>query len=107
MAPIALVDNNGHGMNDGPLKPTRLRREPMKNSGSIDHLECFDITPIIGREYPSAKIKDMLNASNSAQQLRDLAITSLCLLLLPIAHADGSAQSANEVLCFSEHPKTI
>lgn len=52
-----------------------LRRQPLKNSGSIDHLEYCDVTPIIGREYPTAKLKDMLYAPNSEQQLRDLAIT--------------------------------
>jgi hypothetical protein len=53
----------------------KLRREPLKNSGSIDHLEYVDVTPTIGREYPTAKIKDILQASNAEQQLRDLAIT--------------------------------
>ncbi|KAI5922366.1 TfdA family taurine dioxygenase [Camillea tinctor] len=52
-----------------------LRRSPLVNSGSIDHLEYVDVTPIIGREYPTAKIRDIIDASNSKQQLRDLAIT--------------------------------
>ena len=52
-----------------------LVREPLKNSGSIDHLEYRDVTPIIGREYPTAKIRDILYASNAEDQLRDLAIT--------------------------------
>jgi len=54
----------------------KLRVEPLKNSGSIDHLEYFDVTPIIGREYPTAKIKDILQAPNAEDQLRDLAITT-------------------------------
>ena len=62
--------SNGNG-----TKTAKLRREPLKNSGSIDHLEYVDVTPIIGREYPNAKIKEMLDAENSEQQLRDLAIT--------------------------------
>ena len=53
----------------------RLMREPLKSSGSIDHLEYRDVTPIIGREYPTAKIRDILYASNAEDQLRDLAIT--------------------------------
>jgi len=56
----------------------KLRREPLKNSGSIDHLEYVDVTPIIGREYPTAKIKAILEATNYEQQLRDLAIT-ICM----------------------------
>ena len=33
------------------------------------------MTPIIGREYTTAKLKDMLDAPNAEEQLRDLAIT--------------------------------
>ena len=53
----------------------RLQRDRMKNSGSIDYLDYFDVTPIIGREYPTAKLKDILQAPNAEQQIRDLAIT--------------------------------
>jgi len=52
-----------------------LKREPLKRGTSIDHLEYVDVSPIIGREYPTAKLKDMLNAPNAEEQLRDLAIT--------------------------------
>ncbi|KAH9907199.1 TfdA family taurine dioxygenase [Xylariomycetidae sp. FL2044] len=54
---------------------SKLRREPLKYSGSLDHLAYVDVTPIIGREYPTAKIKDILDAADSEEQLRDLAIT--------------------------------
>ena len=64
--------NGSNGHTNGTQK---LQREPLKNSGSIDHLEFVDVTPIIGREYGTAKIKDILNASNAEEQLRDLAIT--------------------------------
>jgi hypothetical protein len=77
MAPSATNGSETHtnGMNGHANGPSKLRREPLKNSGSIDHLEYVDVTPVIGREYPTAKIKDILNASNAEQQLRDLAIT--------------------------------
>lgn len=68
--PVHTNGTNGHTNNS-----TELRRQPLKNSGSIDHLEYVDVTPVIGREYPTAKIKDILHASNAEQQLRDLAIT--------------------------------
>ena len=48
--------------------------EPMKYSGSLDHLEYFEVTPIIGREYTKVKIRDVLHAENAEQQIRDLAI---------------------------------
>ena len=48
---------------------------PLKKTGAIDYLEYTDVTPIIGREYPSAKIRDILHAPNAEEQIRDLAIT--------------------------------
>ncbi len=59
----------------GSMAHMKLKRGPLKNSGSIDHLEYVDVSPIIGREYSTAKLKDILNASNSDAQIRDLAIT--------------------------------
>jgi hypothetical protein len=52
----------------------KLIYEPMKYSGSLDHLSYIDVTPIIGREYTHAKIKDILSAPNAETQLRDLAV---------------------------------
>lgn len=69
------IGDNGNRTNGHIPQPPKLRREPLKNSGSIDHLEYVDVTPIIGREYPTAKIRDILYASNADAQLRDLAIT--------------------------------
>lgn len=59
----------------GSVSPQKLVKEPLKKGNSIDHLEYVDVTPIIGREYTKAKLKDMLTAPNSDEQLRDLAIT--------------------------------
>ncbi len=59
----------------GSVEAKKLMREPLKRGKSIDHLEYVDVTPIIGREYPTAKLKDMLQAPNADEQLRDLAIT--------------------------------
>ncbi|KLU82427.1 alpha-ketoglutarate-dependent taurine dioxygenase [Magnaporthiopsis poae ATCC 64411] len=50
-------------------------REPLKTTGALDAYEHFDVTPTIGREYSNAKIVDLLNAPNSDELLRDLAIT--------------------------------
>lgn len=48
--------------------------EPLKYSGSLDQYEYFELSPIIGREYPKVKVTDILHAPNSEQQIRDLAI---------------------------------
>ncbi|KAJ6442391.1 taurine dioxygenase [Purpureocillium lavendulum] len=49
--------------------------KPAKASGVLDQYESFDVTPIIGREFPSAKLVEWLNAPNSDELIRDLAIT--------------------------------
>ncbi|KAJ5833353.1 Taurine catabolism dioxygenase TauD/TfdA [Penicillium riverlandense] len=56
-----------------PLKGTE--RVPLKLNGALDAFESFDVTPIIGREFPNANLKDFLRAPNSDELLRDLAIT--------------------------------
>ena len=50
-------------------------REPLQLRGVLDGEAHFEVTPIIGREYPSARLKEWLTASNSDDLLRDLAIT--------------------------------
>ncbi|KAL4804757.1 hypothetical protein BDV18DRAFT_153123 [Aspergillus unguis] len=50
-------------------------REPLKLSGAFDDVENFDVTPAIGREFPSAKLAEWLRAPNSDELLRELAIT--------------------------------
>ncbi|KAH8912993.1 TauD-domain-containing protein [Coniochaeta sp. PMI_546] len=50
-------------------------KEPLKLSGALDHLESFDVTPVIGREYVNANLVELLNAPNSDDLIRDLAIT--------------------------------
>jgi Taurine catabolism dioxygenase TauD, TfdA family len=48
----------------------------LKSSGSLNHLESIDLTPTIGTEFPNAKLVDLINAPNSDQLLKDLAIKS-------------------------------
>lgn len=59
----------------GSVRPENLRRAPLTKGSSIEHLEYVDVTPVIGREYSTARIKDILTAENAEEQLRDLAIT--------------------------------
>ncbi|KAL2259280.1 hypothetical protein VTK26DRAFT_7106 [Humicola hyalothermophila] len=49
--------------------------EPLKLTGALDSYESFDVTPVIGREFPTANLVEWLNAPNSDELLRDLAIT--------------------------------
>ncbi|KAK3318058.1 hypothetical protein B0H66DRAFT_556147 [Apodospora peruviana] len=50
-------------------------RQPFKLSGALDSYESFEVTPVIGREYPKAKLVEWLDDPNSDKLLRDLAIT--------------------------------
>lgn len=51
-------------------------KEPLKTTGVLDQFEHFEVTPVIGREYPTLDLKELLRAPNSDELLRDLAITS-------------------------------
>lgn len=62
-----------------PVVAKGATREPLKLSGSLDSYESFEVTPVIGREYPTANLVDFLEAPNSDELLRDLAITSKSL----------------------------
>ena len=55
--------------------PNKLQRSPLTKGTSIDNLEYVDVTPIIGREYSTARLKEIYDAPNRDEQLRDLAIT--------------------------------
>lgn len=60
-------------------KATRVK-QPLTYSNTLDGYQSFDVTPVIGREFPEVQLTDILNASNSDELLRDLAITSrFCL----------------------------
>lgn len=67
-----LVDNTKEKLGSA----TSEHREPLKLSGVLDQYEHFDVTPVIGREFPNANLKEWLEAPNSDELLRDLAITS-------------------------------
>lgn len=51
-------------------------REPLSPSGAFDRFEHVESTPVIGREYANVDlVNDVLNAENSDELIRDLAIT--------------------------------
>lgn len=51
-------------------------REPLKLSGVLQQYKSFDVTPVIGREFVDVNLKEWLEAPNSDELIRDLAITS-------------------------------
>lgn len=56
-------------------KATRTR-QTLNPSSALDAYRHFDITPVIGREFPHVQLTSLLDAFNSDELLRDLTITS-------------------------------
>ena len=77
MAPIldATPSNEAPTVTPKPV----LKKEPLRLKGSLDAFDSFDVTPIIGREFPSANLKEWLHAPNSDELLRDLATTGMSM----------------------------
>ncbi|QKX60379.1 uncharacterized protein TRUGW13939_07524 [Talaromyces rugulosus] len=51
--------------------PSGLIKEPLKYSGSLNEYQSLDVTPVIGREFPTLELTDILDDD---RKLRDLAI---------------------------------
>ncbi len=79
MAPSAVEQNGGNHINgkNGHASDVKL---PMTSNGSLDRYTYVDLTPCIGREFPTANLVDMMNASNSDDLLAELALTSTYFL---------------------------
>ena len=75
MAPSALpVDS--HKVNGSESTSHTRNRSPLKLSGALDKYEYEEVTPVIGREFPTVNIvDDLIDAPNADELLRDLAIT--------------------------------
>lgn len=58
-------------------KKQSLKTAPLKSSGSLDKFEQDDVTPVIGTEFPKVNLVELLNAPNSDELIRDLAIKSI------------------------------
>ncbi|KAH7357310.1 putative alpha-ketoglutarate-dependent taurine dioxygenase [Rhexocercosporidium sp. MPI-PUGE-AT-0058] len=55
--------------------PAKLTKTPMKLTGALDKFESFDLTPVIGKEFPKANLAEWLQDHNSEELIRDLAVT--------------------------------
>ncbi|KAL4750524.1 hypothetical protein BDW72DRAFT_203796 [Aspergillus terricola var. indicus] len=53
----------------------RLIREPLKLKELLVKYKSFNVTPAIGKEFPDANVVEWMQAPNSDELLRDLAIT--------------------------------
>ncbi|CAD6590785.1 MAG: hypothetical protein ASARMPREDX12_004730 [Alectoria sarmentosa] len=62
-------------MNDPPTDFRSSNSSPLKLTGILNQFKSFDVTPVIGKEFPEANLAEWLRAPNSDQLLKDLAIT--------------------------------
>lgn len=57
--------------------PVKQHKEALSPSGALDRFKHEESTPVIGREYVDVNlVNDIINAENSEELIRDLAITS-------------------------------
>ncbi|KAK2760209.1 hypothetical protein FQN54_002276 [Arachnomyces sp. PD_36] len=73
----SVISNVKAGLKDQSSYPSSntLQKEPLKATGVLDQFDSFDVTPVIGREFTNANLKEWLRAPNSDELIRDLAIT--------------------------------
>ena len=49
-------------------------REPLKPTGCLDKYDFFEVTPSMGRQYTNLSLRDLLNAPNSDELIREFGI---------------------------------
>ena len=57
--------------------------KPLVSTGSLDSFTSFEVTPTIGREYPTLQLSDVMSSPNRENLIRDLAITGKFLASRP------------------------
>ena len=84
MAPSAVAaTENGYSTSQNGLKSQNGHiytnpkvKLPLESNGSLDDYSHIDLTPCIGREFPTANLVEMMQAPNSDELLAELALTS-------------------------------
>lgn len=77
-----MTMNGMNGTVNGSESSGKSRlKEPLKYAGSLDGFEHFEVSPVIGREYPRLQLADLLHSDDADTLLRDLAVISESLLL--------------------------
>lgn len=66
----AVPDNIKQSLSVEASTQSRLSG-PLTSSGSLDNYDQFDVTAVIGREFPKLQLSEILNDDN---KVRDLAI---------------------------------
>lgn len=71
MSPIATSATT-----NGDSSPSPQHRVPLQLKGILDDVPFEEITPVIGREYTTLDVRDLLKDPQSDAKLRELAIIS-------------------------------
>lgn len=78
MSTTTLTQTETSGDTSQTIPVTAHYPAPLSASGALDKFKHDEVTPVIGREYPEVNVvDDILNAENSEELIRDLAITSM------------------------------
>ena len=94
MAPVAVeAFQNGNGVahhtktaqNGTKANLDNGAKVQLESNGSLNIYEFKDLTPCIGREFPTANLVDMMNAPNAKELLTELALTSKYISQIIIA----------------------
>ncbi|KAF7906104.1 hypothetical protein EAF00_000383 [Botryotinia globosa] len=80
MAPAATEDQSAPVVgfnkgNDNTETDSTIQEKWVKSTGVLDQFESFDVTPVIGREFPDVNLVQWLQAPNVDELLRELALT--------------------------------
>lgn len=106
--PAADVDLVSHTPNVVPvtkkLATSSKLTSPLKYSGSLDQYKSFDVTNVIGREFPELQLSDILNDDN---KIRDLAITGERDAFFETIHAKSNIVSQRGVVFFRNQSLNI
>jgi hypothetical protein len=83
------MSSNSNGTSSLDESVRTSHREPLQLTGKLDAFKSFDVTPVLGIEFPSVNLLEWLNAPDSDELFRELAITGL----LPSFFADVTTAS--------------
>lgn len=103
MAP-ALVDQSINVQ--VPAVKSQLKKKPLTATGALDQFKHIDLTPVIGREYPTLNVVELMESPNADELIKELAYTSnVSAVHWAILSSNRSLQSLHVVL-FSCASKT-
>lgn len=60
-----------------PGVKSQLMKSPIEPSGALDHFRYFNVTPVIGREYPTLNVVELIESPNADELIKELACISM------------------------------